>query len=55
MGAGDLDGDGKPDLVVSTSYWGGNGMAANYGSSYTESTVGNGGNMGIVFFLNTSN
>jgi hypothetical protein len=55
IASGDFDGDGKPDLVTSTSYWGGNGMAANYGSTYSESSLGNGGSMGLVLYLNTSN
>jgi hypothetical protein len=55
VASGDLDGDGRPDLLATTSYWGGNSMAANYGSFYTHGTVGNGGNMGVVFYLNTSN
>ena len=55
LASADLDGDGRPDLLATTSYWGGNSMAANYGSSYSHGTVGNGGSMGVVFYLNTSN
>ena len=51
----DLDGDGKPDLLATTSYWAVEGMAANYGSTYTLGATGNGGAMGVVFYLNTSN
>lgn len=53
--AGDLNGDGMPDLVATTSYWQVNGMAANYGSSYQNNAWGNGGSMGVVWYLNTSN
>jgi hypothetical protein len=51
----DVDGDGRPDLVATTSYWSAEGMASNYGSFYSTSAAGNGGSMGIVFWLNTSN
>jgi len=51
----DIDGDGRPDLICTTSWWQVEEMAANYGSSYALGASGNGGSMGIVFYLNTSN
>lgn len=55
VATGDLNGDGMPDIVATTSYWHVNGMASNHGTTYTMSNTGNGGTMGIVFYLNTSN
>ena len=55
VAAGDINGDGLPDIIATTSYWQTNGMAANYGSSYSMANTGNGGQMGLVFWLNTSN
>ena len=51
----DLDGDGRPDLLCTTSFWQVEEMAANYGSPYAHLSTGNGSSMGIVFYLNTSN
>lgn len=51
----DLNGDGMADILATTSYWHVNGMASNYGTTYTMNNTGNGGSMGIVFYLNTSN
>jgi hypothetical protein len=55
LASGDVNGDGAPDLLGTTSTWSVNGMAANHGTTYTMNTNGNGGSMGIVFFLNASN
>jgi hypothetical protein len=55
MASGDVDGDGRPDIIATTSWWSCESMAANYGTSYVLGAVGNGGSMGIVFWLNTSN
>ncbi len=51
----DLDGDGKPDMISTTSYWAGEGMAGNFGATYFLGLNGDGGDRGFVFFLNTSN
>jgi hypothetical protein len=51
----DVDGDGRPDLLATTSYWSAEGMASNYGSFYALGATGNGGSMGVVFWLNGSN
>ncbi len=53
--AADINGDGMADILATTSYWHVNGMASNHGTTYTMSNTGNGGSMGIVFYLNTSN
>jgi hypothetical protein len=55
VACGDINGDGLPDIVSTTSYWQTNGMAANYGSTYNMANFGNGGQMGLVFWLNASN
>ena len=56
LASGDLDNDGRPDLVATTSYWIAEGMAIYIGSStYKLGTSGDGGSKGIVFYLNASN
>ncbi len=58
IASGDLDGDGKPDLLVTTSYWASDYQPNLYGSpsdTYSLQLAGNGGSMGIVYWLNTSN
>jgi hypothetical protein len=55
IASGDVNGDGAPDIIGTTSSWAVNGMASNYGTSYQMNTTGNGGSMGLVIFLNTSN
>jgi hypothetical protein len=61
---GDLDGDGKLDLVVTTSYWAIDpsgsqyypySLSYDYGSSTVSDFYGNGGSMGVAYYLNTSN
>jgi hypothetical protein len=61
---GDLDGDGKLDLVVTTSYWAIDpsgsqyypyALSYDYGSSTVSDFYGNGGSMGVAYYLNTSN
>ena len=54
IASGDLDGDGRPDLVATTSYWAVNGMASRQGTSYPMGNTGNGGSMGLVYFLSGS-
>jgi hypothetical protein len=55
VASADLDADGKPDIVTTTSFWAVNGMASDHGSTYKTNATGNGGSMGVVFYLNTSN
>jgi hypothetical protein len=61
LGAGDLNGDGAPDLVCTCSYWQTAGMGAyygpqqGYGTTYCILSSGDGGQLGLVYFLNTSN
>jgi hypothetical protein len=60
---GDLDGDGRDDLLATTSYWGydceGNYYyyyAPNFnGTPGSVVFAGNGGSMGVVYYLNSSN
>jgi hypothetical protein len=61
---GDLDGDGKPDMLVTTSYWSFDptnceyyyySLSYDYGSGTISDFYGNGGSMGVVYYLNTSN
>jgi len=56
IASGDLDNDGRPDLLVTTSSWICEGMAAwqSY-DYYALGIAGDGGNKGVVFYLNTSN
>ncbi len=55
IAGGDLDGDGKQDLLVTTSYWAADPQPDYYGSYYAMNLAGNGSPMGVVFYLNTSN
>jgi len=55
MASGDVDNDGRPDLLVTTSSWIMEGMGYLYGSSYAQSMSGDGGNKGFVWYLNASN
>jgi hypothetical protein len=61
VASGDLDRDGRPDVLATTSSWFVNGMAAQYGVTYVLGQTGvyacsgDGGTRGIVFWLNSSN
>jgi len=56
IASGDLNGDGRPELLVSTSSWICEGMASAYSySGYANGISGDGGSKGFVFYLNTSN
>jgi hypothetical protein len=52
---GDLDGDGRIDVLVTTSYWAVDYQPNVYGSFYALNLAGNGNPMGVVFWLNSSN
>ncbi|MFO0932041.1 MAG: Ig domain-containing protein [Planctomycetota bacterium] len=52
VAAGDLDGDGRPDLLISTSFWARDNQQSTY---YQRSDSADGSPLGIVFYLNTSN
>jgi hypothetical protein len=52
--AGDLDADGRPDLVVTTSFWAVDETGAASGGSHLPGLRGDGGAQGFVFFLNSS-
>jgi hypothetical protein len=51
---GDLDGDGRDDLIVTTSYWAVDAQPISYSGSYALNLAGNGGTLGLVFWLNSS-
>jgi hypothetical protein len=55
LASGDLDGDGRPDVLATTSYWHVSSMATYYSTIYDTGTNGNGGSMGVVYYLNASN
>ena len=55
VATGDLDGDGRTDVLAATSYWATDYQPYLYSGSYSLSLVGNGNGMGIVFYLNSSN
>jgi hypothetical protein len=61
---GDLDGDGKLDLLVTTSFWAIDpsgsqyypySLSYDYGSSTVSDFYGNGGSLGVAYYLNTGN
>ena len=52
VAAGDLDGDGRPDLLITTSFWARDNQQSTY---YQRSESSDGNPLGIVYYLNTSN
>ncbi|MFO0932042.1 MAG: FG-GAP-like repeat-containing protein [Planctomycetota bacterium] len=52
VAVGDLDGDGRPDLLVSTSFWARDNQQS---TTFQRGDSADGSPMGIVFYLNTSN
>ncbi len=56
VAGGDLDGDGRADVLVTTSYWTCEGMGAWQNYYYYElGLIGDGASRGFAFYLNTSN
>jgi hypothetical protein len=55
LASADLDGDGRNDLLVATSYWAVDYQPALWSGSYSLQLAGNGGTQGVVFWLNSSN
>jgi hypothetical protein len=55
LASGDLDGDGREDLLVTTSYWSVDYQPNIYGATWALNIAGNGSPMGIIFWLNSSN
>jgi hypothetical protein len=55
VACGDVDGDGKIDILATTSYWARDYQPGVYSGSYQLNLSGDGGSKGIVIFLNTSN
>jgi hypothetical protein len=55
VAVGDLDGDGRPDLLVTTSYWATDAQPPYWGTTWSLRLAGDGNPMGVVYYLNSSN
>ena len=55
VACGDVDGDGRVDILSTTSYWARDYQPGVYSGSYQLGLAGDGGNKGIVIYLNSSN
>jgi hypothetical protein len=51
VAAGDLDGDGRPDLLISTSFWATDNQQS---TTWQRSDSADGNPLGVVYYLNTS-
>jgi hypothetical protein len=51
IASGDVDGDGRPDILIGTSFWATDNQQSTY---YQRGDSADGNPMGIVFYLNTS-
>ncbi|MCC7138540.1 MAG: VCBS repeat-containing protein [Planctomycetes bacterium] len=52
VATGDLDGDGRPDLIVSTSFWATDNQRS---TTFQRGESSDGNPLGLVYYLNTSN
>ena len=52
VASGDLDGDGRPDLIVSTSFWARDNQQS---TTFQRGESSDGNPLGIVYYLNSSN
>jgi len=55
VATGDLDGDGRIDVLVATSFWNSDYQPYFYSGSYALGLGGDGNGKGVVFYLNSSN
>jgi hypothetical protein len=54
VAAGDVDGDGRDDVLATTSYWASDYQPNMYSGTYTLVLAGNGNPLGVVYYLNSS-
>ncbi len=55
IASGDIDGDGKADILATSSYWTFDYQPMIYGGGYSNRVNGDGGQKGFCYWLNTSN